>query len=82
MPESAKQTKKIDLEYYAIHQHWFRVAFIIMCNLQNIIRRSCLQRHLSTLSLIINKKKKKRKKEKIDSKQFCKHLLGILGGFP
>ena len=35
MFESAQQIKKIDLDYYVINHQWFRVAYIILCNLQN-----------------------------------------------
>ena len=35
MLESAQQTNKIDLNYYVINHQWFKVAYIILCNLQN-----------------------------------------------
>ena len=35
MLESAQQIKEIDLDYYVINHQWFRVAYIILCNLQN-----------------------------------------------
>ena len=35
MLESAQELKKIDSDYYVINHHWFRVAYIIFCNLQN-----------------------------------------------
>ena len=35
MLESAQQIKKIDLDYHVINHQWFRVAYIILCNLQN-----------------------------------------------
>ena len=35
MLELAQQTKKIDLNYHVINHQWFRVAYIILCNLQN-----------------------------------------------
>ena len=35
MLESAKQIKKINLDYYVINHQWFRVALIIFCNLHN-----------------------------------------------
>ena len=35
MLESAQQIKKIYLGYYVINRQWFRVAYIILCNLQN-----------------------------------------------
>ena len=35
MLESEQQVKKIDLEYFVINHQWFRVAYIILCNLQN-----------------------------------------------
>ena len=36
MLESVQQTKKIDLIYYVINHKGFKVAYIILCNLQNI----------------------------------------------
>ena len=74
MLESAQQIKKIDLDYYVIKYHWFRVACVIS---RTQICRSSLQRHLlATLSLTINNNKKK------ISKHFCECLLGILDEFP
>ena len=35
MLESTQQIKKIDLDYYVINHQWFRVAYIILCNLKN-----------------------------------------------
>ena len=35
MLESTQQLKKIDLDYYVINHQWFRVAYIILCNLQD-----------------------------------------------
>ena len=35
MLESEQQVKKIDLEYFVINHQWFRVTYIILCNLQN-----------------------------------------------
>ena len=35
MFELAQQIKKIDLDYYVINHQSFRVAYIILCNLQN-----------------------------------------------
>ena len=35
MFELAQQIKKIDLDYYVISHQSFRVAYIILCNLQN-----------------------------------------------
>ena len=66
MLESAKQLKKIDLDYYVINHQWFGVVYIFFCIIcRTQIGRSCLQSHLmATLSLVINKKKKERKKKK------------------
>ena len=36
MLESVQQTKKIDLIYYVINHQGLKVAYIILCNLQNI----------------------------------------------
>ena len=83
MLELAQQIKKIDLDYYAIviSDIGWLILFCVICRRQ--IRRSCLQRRLlATLLLIINIKKKKEKKKKKIQKTFCKHLLGILVGFP
>ena len=33
--QSAQQTKKIDLNYYETNCQLFRVAYVILCNLQN-----------------------------------------------
>ena len=33
--ESAQQIKEIDVDYYVINHQWFRVAYIVLCNLQN-----------------------------------------------
>ena len=33
--QSAQQIKKIDLDYHVVIDRWFRVAYIILCNLQN-----------------------------------------------
>ena len=35
MLESEQQVKKIDLEYFVINHQWFRVAYIVLCNLRN-----------------------------------------------
>ena len=35
MLELAQHVKKIDLGYYVINHQQFRVAYIILCNLQN-----------------------------------------------
>ena len=35
MLESAQQINKTDLDYYVTNHQWFRVAYIILCNLQN-----------------------------------------------
>ena len=66
MLESTQKIVKIGLHYYVINHQWYRVGYIIMCNLQTQISRSCLQRHLLTIfSLIINLKKKEEKRKKI-----------------
>ena len=36
MLELTQQIKRIDLDYYVINHQWFRVAYIILCNLQNM----------------------------------------------
>ena len=35
MLESVQQIKKIDLDYYVFNHQWFRVAYIILSNIQN-----------------------------------------------
>ena len=35
MLESTEEIKKINLYYYVINDQWFRVAYIIVCKLQN-----------------------------------------------
>ena len=68
MLESAQQTKKIDLNYYAINHQWFRVTYIILSNLQNknwlILPTKTL---LATLWKLAKKKKKEVKKKKIQN---------------
>ena len=54
MLESTQHTKKIDLNYYVINRQWFRVAYIILCNLQNINSQVLPTK---ALSLIINQRK-------------------------
>ena len=89
MLESAQQIKKIDLDYYVINHQWFRVAYIILCNLQNTNSQILPTKRLPGNWSLTKKKgkekkgKKFRKKETFkESKYFCKHLLGVLGGFP
>ena len=35
MLDSTQKVKEIDLDYYVINHQRFRVAYIILCNLQN-----------------------------------------------
>ena len=71
-----QQIKKIDLDYYVINYQWFRVVYIILCNLQNTNPHILPTKILpANLSLVINKIKK-------NWKHFCKHLLGVLVRFP
>ena len=65
MLESAQQTRKIDLNYYVINHQWFRVTYIILCNLQNknwlILPTETPPGYL----VKVGKKKKEVKKKKI-----------------
>ena len=71
MLESAQQTKKIDLNYYAINHQWFRVTYIILSNLQNKNWLILPTKTPPGYLVKISKKKKERSKEKKDSKHFC-----------
>ena len=86
MLESAQQIKKIDLDYHAINNQWFRVAHVILCNFRNTNLQILPKKTPpGNPSLIINKKSKKKKKEKEKKliwKHFCKHFLGVLVGYP
>ena len=61
MLDSAKQTKKIDLNYIINHQS-FRVAYIVLCNLQNTNSQILPTKHLQAILLLIINEKKERKK--------------------
>ena len=65
--ESAQQIKKIDLDYYLINHQWFRVACIILCNLQNINSKilSTKTHPGNPISDYWQKKKKKKKIQNI-----------------
>ena len=79
--ESAQQIKKIDLDHYIINHQWFKLAYTILCNLENT--NSQILPTLPGNWSLTKKGKKFREKETFkDSKHFCKHLLGILGGLP
>ena len=79
MLESTQHTKKIALTYDVINRQWFRVAYIILCNLQNI-NSQILPTKTPPGSFITDYEPKKRKKVK-NSKHFSKHLLVILSEF-
>ena len=81
MLELAQKIKKIDLDNYVINHQSFRVAYIMLCNLQNTNSQILLTKTPPGNPVTDYYQKKKKKKEKKKSKHFCKHLLGILVGF-
>ena len=83
MLESAQQIKKIDLDDYVFNHQWFRVTNIILHNLQNTnLMISPTKTPPGNPITDYQQRKKEKEKRKKNSKHFCKHLLGILVGFP
>ena len=82
MLESTQQVKKINSDYYVISHLWFRVAFVILCNLQNTNSQIFSTKTPPGKPITDYQQQKKKKKENKNSKHFSKHLLGILVGFP
>ena len=66
MLELAQNIKKIDLDNYVINHQWFRVAYIMLCNLQNTNSQILLTKTPpgNPVTDYFQKKKRKRKKKK------------------
>ena len=69
MLESAQHTKNINSNHYVINHMWFRVAYIILCNLRS--RNSQILPSKAPPGNLVTEKEKK------GSKHFCKQVLGI-----
>ena len=81
MLESTQQIRKIDLDYYVINYQWFRVAYIILCNLQEK-NSQILPTRTNLGNPLTDDKQKKKKKEEKKSKHFCKDFPWNVVGFP
>ena len=80
MLESTQQIEKNLLDYYYVINHqWFRLAYIILYNLQNT--NSQILPTNTPLGNPVTDYQQKKNKNKKNSKHICKHLLGILVGF-
>ena len=79
MLESAQQIKKINSDNYVFDHQWFRVTNIRVTNFMISPTKTPPDNPIIDYQ---PKKKRKEKKRNKKSKHFCKHLLGILVGFP
>ena len=74
MLKPAQQTKKINLNYFVINHQSFRLAYIILCNLQNS-KSQILPTQIAPGNLITNYYQKKSKKKERKNKTKFKTVL-------
>ena len=69
MLESTQQIKKINLDYCVINYQWFRVAYIILCKLQNTNSQilPTKTRPGNRILIIKNTKRKEKERKKIEN---------------
>ena len=83
MLESTQQIRKIDLDYDVINHQWFRVVYIIFCNLQNT-NSQILPTKTPPGNYLTDywpKKKKEKKKKRIRKKKNQKIFASIYQEF-